>query len=779
MSISLSKQGVNVPNGFAITAAAYTQFVTASGLDQKLRSIFADVDAQDVNELTQRSHFAQSLILEASFPTQLESDICQFYRHLCEQYGQDVDVAVRSSATAEDLPDASFAGQQDTYLNIRGEAALLAACKHCFASLFTAHAVSYRQAKGFDHFAVALSIDVQKMVRSDLACSGVMFSIDPETGFRNAVLISAAYGLGETIVQGAVNPDEYVVFKPALREGLHSVLRKRLGSKQLKLVYDQNSPKSLKTESVPVPDRHRFVLNEDDIVQLAHWACAIEEHYTRLHGRYTPMDIEWAKDGMTGDLYIVQARPETVQSQKSQTVLQQYQLNAHSDVLVSGRSVGEAIGCGPVRVIRDLQDVGAFQAGEVLVADRTDPDWELVMQKASAIITNQGGRVCHAAIIARELGIPAVVGTGHATDVLHSGQTVTVSCAEGEEGRVYQGRLPFSIQETPITTLPRPRTNIMLNVGNPDEAFRLSALPNDGVGLARLEFIIANHIQAHPLALVHYPNLKTVGGEQDVDLCAAIEELTVGYDDKRQYFIDKLAEGVGTIAAAFYPKPVIVRLSDFKSNEYANLLGGRQFEPTEANPMIGWRGACRYLDEQHRAGFAFECQALKRVRGEMGLTNVIVMIPFCRTPEEGSAVLAAMAQHGLIRGQNGLHVYVMCEVPSNVILADAFSTVFDGFSIGSNDLTQLMLGLDRDSTEVAHLFDERHEAVKRMVSMVIATARREGRKIGLCGQAPSDHLEFTQFLVDQGIDSISLNPDTMVKTWLQVSDYEQSKAGQG
>lgn len=769
----LSSQGIKVPNGFAITASAYRQFITAAGLDQELHRLFSHVNIHDIDEVNQRSHLAQSLILAAPFPFELAEAIQGAYRQLCAQYSDDeIDVAVRSSGTAEDLPDASFAGQQETYLNVRGEAVLLESCKRCFASLFTARAISYRQIQGFDHFSVALSIGVQKMVRSDLACSGVMFSLDPETGFREAVLISAAYGLGENVVQGTVNPDEYVVFKPTLTRGVHAILRKRLGSKECKMVYDVSRTKLTQNVTVSMRDRQRFALTEQEIVQLAQWACSIEAHYSQLYHRDVPMDIEWAKDGITGELFIVQARPETVQSRKVEHVLRCHQLQAHSEVLVTGRSVGDAIGQGKVRVIRDLQDIDQFQAGDVLVTDRTDPDWELLMQKASAIVTNQGGRVCHAAIIARELGIPAVLGTGNGTEILKTGDEITVSCAEGEEGHVYQGILPFQTNETRLENLPRPHTQIMINVGNPDEAFRLATFPNDGVGLARLEFIIAKYIKIHPLALVHYPNLKSPSGGIDDGLQAMVDKLTVGYADKPQYFVDKLTEGVATIAAAFYPKPVIVRLSDFKSNEYANLLGGKLFEPQEENPMLGWRGACRYHDERYRTSFALECQALKRVRDVMGLTNVILMVPFCRTPEEGQAVLGEMAKHGLIRGRNSLKVYVMCELPSNVLMADEFATVFDGFSIGSNDLTQLTLGLDRDSALIAHLFDERNPAVKRMIAMAIATAKHHGLKIGLCGQGPSDYPEFAQFLVEQGIDSISLNADSVVKSRLEIAAVE-------
>lgn len=608
------------------------------------------------------------------------------------------------------------------------------------------------------------------MVRSDLAASGVMFSIDTETGFKDAALITAAYGLGENIVQGAVNPDEYVVFKPTLKQGFRSILNKRIGSKALKMIYDIGGSKLTRNVAVSAEQRQQFALTDDEILQLAEWTCLIEDHYSQVHGIPTPMDIEWAKDGITGELFIVQARPETVQSQKSQNVIRSYHLTLpdHPSVVVTGRAVGELIGQGKTRTILDVRQLDQFQLGEVLVTDHTDPDWEPIMKKASAIVTNQGGRTCHAAIIAREIGIPAIVGCDHATAVLKDGQEVTVSCAEGEEGHVYGGLLPFEVQETLLEDLPQTRTQILMNVGNPQEAFGLAAIPNDGVGLARLEFIIANQIRVHPLALLNWNELD------DHVAQAQIAKLTVQYEDKSQYFVDKLAYGVGMIAAAFYPKPVIVRLSDLKSNEYANLLGGRQFEPKEENPMLGWRGASRYYDDRYRAAFALECQAMKRVRGEMGLTNVVLMIPFCRTPDEGRRVLAEMATHGLVKGENGLQVYVMCELPSNVILAEQFCQVFDGFSIGSNDLTQLTLGLDRDSSLVAHLFDERHEAVKQMIKLAITTVKRQGRKIGICGQAPSDYPEFARFLIDQGIDSISLNPDSVLKTRLEIAKAEES-----
>ncbi|PMB17164.1 phosphoenolpyruvate synthase [Fischerella thermalis] len=764
----LQSKGVKVPTGFATTAYAYRFFIQGAGLETKLREIFADLDVEDVNNLRQCGKQARTLMLQTPFPEELEKAIAQAYEDLCNQYGADTDVAVRSSATAEDLPDASFAGQQETYLNVHGLQAVLQACHKCFASIFTDRAISYRQIKGFDHFNIALSVGVQKMVRSDLAASGVMFSIDTETGFKDAALITAAYGLGENVVQGAVNPDEYLVFKPTLKQGYRPILEKRLGTKEIKMVYDLGGSKMTKNIPVPPSDRAAFALNDDEILQLAHWACLIEEHYSQVRGVYTPMDIEWAKDGITNELFIVQARPETVQSQKIKNVLHIYQLQEKGEVLVTGRSVGEMIGQGKARVILDVHRLGEFQPGEVLVTNRTDPDWEPIMKKASAIVTNSGGRTCHAAIIAREMGIPAIVGCGNATKIIKTGQEITVSCAEGETGKVYKGLLAYEVQEIPLEKLPRTRTQIMMNVGNPEEAFGYSAIPNDGVGLARMEFIIANHIKAHPLALIHFDELE------DELAKYKIAELTAEYADKPQFFVDKLAQGIGAIAAAFYPKPVIVRLSDFKSNEYANLLGGKQFEPKEENPMIGWRGASRYYDERYREGFALECRAMKQVREQMGLTNVILMVPFCRTPAEGRRVLAEMAKHGLVRGENGLQVYVMCELPSNVQLADEFCEVFDGFSIGSNDLTQLTLGLDRDSELVAHLFDERNEAVKRMIAKAISTVKQHGRKIGICGQAPSDYPEFARFLVEQGIDSISLNPDSVLKTLLEIAATENT-----
>ncbi|MBD2129472.1 phosphoenolpyruvate synthase [Microcoleus sp. ZQ-A2] len=762
----LKPKGVNVPNGFAITAYAYRYFIEKAGLAAQLRELFADLDVDDVRNLQQHGNKARRLILSVNFPPELEAAIGAAYQKLCNRYGEDTEVAVRSSATAEDLPDASFAGQQETYLNVQSLTRVLEYCHRCFASLFTDRAISYRQRNGFDQLEVALSVGVQKMVRSDLAASGVMFSIDTESGFKNAALITAAYGLGENIVQGAVNPDEYLVFKPTLKDGFRPILDKRLGNKRIKMVYDMGGSRLTKNVWVPEAEQDKFCLTDDEILQLARWAVQIEEHYSHVRGVYTPMDIEWAKDGLTHELFVVQARPETVQSQKSTNVLKTYHLKEHSEVLVRGRSVGATIGQGTARVILDVSQIHLFQPGEVLVTNKTDPDWEPIMKKASAIVTNQGGRTCHAAIIARELGIPAIVGCTDATDVLKTGQEVTISCAEGDEGLVYKGLLPFEVKETRLENLPRTRTQILMNVGNPEQAFSLASIPCDGVGLARLEFIIANHIQTHPLALLHFDQLE------DEVVKAQIAELTKLYDNKPEFFVDKLACGIGMIAAAFYPKPVIVRLSDLKTNEYANLLGGKPFEPKEENPMLGWRGASRYYDEKYRDAFALECQALKRVREEMGLTNVIPMIPFCRTPDEGRQVLAEMAKNGLKRGVNGLHVYVMCELPSNVILADEFSKVFDGFSIGSNDLTQLTLGLDRDSALVAPIFDERNKGVKRMVKMAIADAKEHGCKIGICGQAPSDYPEFAQFLVEQGIDSISLNPDSVLKTILMVAQVE-------
>jgi pyruvate,water dikinase len=766
----LASQGIKVPNGFAVTAKAYWDFIASAGLEGKFRGILADLDTGDAANLQQRGSALRQAVMSASLPDELKQEIAAAYRALSEAAGGQLDVAVRSSATAEDLPDASFAGQQETYLNVQGETALLENCKRCFASLFTDRAISYRQDKGFDHFKVGLSIGVQRMVRSDLAAAGVMFSIDTETGFSDVVLIEAAYGLGENVVQGAVSPDEYYVFKPTLKKGHRPILHKSLGTKEFKLVYDIGGGKMVKNIPVSADDRLRFAISDDEVLRLAHWACLIEDHYSHKHGHYMPMDMEWAKDGHSGELFIVQARPETVQSQKQFDTLEVYRLKEKARVLAQGRSIGEKIAQGPVRIVRSVKNLQEVRKGDILVTEKTDPDWEPTMKKTAAIVTNRGGRTCHAAIVSRELGLPAIVGTENGTDKLTDGQIVTVSCAEGETGFVYDGALKYEVEKINLRELPRPKTEVMMNVGNPEEAFRLSFMPNDGVGLAREEFIVSNSIKIHPLALLDYNELQDLAARREID------QLTPGYEDKSQFFVDKLAQGVAMIGAAFYPKDVIVRMSDFKTNEYANLIGGKPYEPVEENPMIGFRGASRYYDPRYRAGFALECQAMKKVRDEMGLTNVKLMIPFCRTVEEGRRVLGEMEKHGLKRGVNKLDVYVMCEIPSNVLLADEFAEIFDGFSIGSNDLTQLVLGVDRDSEIVAHVFDERNPAVKTMIANVIRAAKAKGRKIGICGQAPSDYPEFAAFLVELGIDSISLNPDAVLKTTVKILEIEASKS---
>ena len=764
---ALTPQGVKIPNGFAITAEAYRYFLREAKIDSKIHEILNDLDTDDLDNLRQRGRHVRHAILGAALPTDLANLILIAYQELSEELPGPADVAVRSSATAEDLPDASFAGQQETYLNVQGDLSLLDTCKRCFASLFTDRAISYRVHKGFDHSQIALSIGVQQMVRSDLAASGVLFTIDTETGFSEVVLINASYGLGENVVQGTVNPDEYYVFKPTLKQGFRPILHKISGSKEFKLIYDIGGSKMVKNVPVSLEDRSHFAITDEEILTLARWGCIIEDHYSAKKGRPCPMDIEWAKDGKTGELFIVQARPETVQSRKDPDTLEAYRLAQRGRVLVQGRSVGEKIGQGPVRVIKHVEHLQDFREGDVLVTDKTDPDWEPIMKRASAIVTNRGGRTCHAAIVSRELGLPAIVGTERATEVLKDEQMVTISCAEGDTGFIYEGKLPFKVERVPLKNLGRPKTQVMMNVANPEEAFSLSFIPNDGVGLAREEFIINAFIKIHPLALLEYEHLEDESVKTKIDL------LTSAYTDKTQYFIDKLAQGVGMIAAAFFPKDVIVRMSDFKSNEYANLIGGRAYEPTEENPMIGFRGASRYYDPRYRKGFALECQAMKKVREDMGLTNVKLMIPFCRTVEEGRKVLAEMAKHGLKRGDKGLEVYVMCEIPSNVILAEEFAEIFDGFSIGSNDLTQLVLGVDRDSEIVAHVFDERNPAVKTFIAHVIKAAKAKGRKIGICGQAPSDYPEFAQFLVEQGIDSISLNPDAVLKTTMKILEMEK------
>ena len=767
----LAGQGVRVPGGFATTADAYRHLIARGGLAERLHALLDGLDSNDIAALQAAGAAARALLLATPLPADLEAAILDAYRRLDSPA-----VAVRSSATAEDLPDASFAGQQETFLNVRGEAALLAACRRCYASLFTDRAISYRQINGFDHFEVALSIGVQRMVRSDLACSGVMFSIDTETGFRDAVLLTAAYGLGENVVQGAVNPDEYLIFKPTLEQGFAAIVGKRLGSKAIRMVYASASATG--NVAVPESERRRFALSDDEALQLARWACAIERHYSARRGRPTPMDIEWAKDGDSGELFILQARPETVESRRSAAVLRSWQLQAGpggggAAVLCRGRAIGTSVSSGRARLIADPAQIQRFAPGDLLVTERTDPDWEPILKRASGVITDQGGRTCHAAIIAREMGITAIVGCGDATARISDGELITASCCEGDEGRVYRGALPFRVLEQPLDGLPATRTRILMNVGNPEEAFKLARIPCDGVGLARLEFIIANQLRVHPMALLQPERLS------DPELRHTIACLTAGYSQPSDYYVDGLAQGMGRIAAAFFPRPVILRFSDFKSNEYARLLGGSVFEPREENPMIGWRGASRYHAPAFRDAFGLECQALRRVREGMGLTNAIPMVPFCRTPEEADKVLAQMARHGLVRGENGLQVYVMCELPSNVIGAEAFAERFDGFSIGSNDLTQLTLGIDRDSALVADLFDERHPTVKEMIRLAIRTARRCGRKIGICGQAPSDYPEFAAFLIEEGIDSISLNPDAVLAARLRVAALERRHLGSG
>jgi len=767
MYSKLTKKGVRIPNGFAISAYAYRYFLKHAGIEKEIKNILSGLDTGDMKNLSTRGHKVRETIRSAEFPPELRSAILEAYKVMCKEYGDHTDVAVRSSATAEDLPDASFAGQQETYLNIRGPGSLLEACRKCFASLFTNRAISYREDKKFDHFSIALSIGVQKMVRSDLASSGVMFSIDTESGFENAVLITGAYGLGENVVQGAVNPDEFYVFKPTLLKGFSPIISKKVGGKKIKMVYSHQGNSPVKNIPVPEAERRKFCLSDNEVVQLAKWACIIEKHYSEQVGHFKPMDMEWAKDGATGKLFIVQARPETVQSQKDYSKIETFKIGKKGPVLALGKSVGSKIGKGLANIIKDVKDISKFKKGQVLVTDMTDPDWEPIMKIASAIVTNRGGRTCHAAIISRELGIPCVVGTSDGTEKVKSNQPVTVSCAEGEDGYVYSGLIPFTIEKIDLKKIPHTHTKIMMNVGNPEQAFELSFLPNNGVGLAREEFIINSAIKIHPRALLEFNSLK------DKDVKAKIEEMTQGYKDKKEYFIEKLAQGVGMIGAAFYPKDVIVRMSDFKSNEYSNLIGGKQFEPTEDNPMIGWRGASRYYHPGYAKAFGLECMAMKKVRDEMGLSNVKLMIPFCRTVDEGKKVIKEMEKYGLKRGVNGLEVYVMCEIPANVILADEFSEIFDGFSIGSNDLTQLTLGLDRDSELVSSIYDERNLAVKMMIATVIQKAKKNKRKIGICGQAPSDYPEFAQFLVECGIDSISLNPDTVVKTTIAIAEQEK------
>jgi len=765
----LGSQGVKIPGGFAVTAEAYWLVVKSAGILDALEDSMAGLDKTNIADLAKRGKKARGLILDAGIPDELWAEIKDAYDRLCEEYGSYTDVAVRSSATAEDLPTASFAGQQETYLNVSGYHVLREACSKCLASLFTDRAISYRIDHNFDHFKVALSIGIMKMVRSDLATSGVMFTLDTETGFRDVVFITGSYGLGENIVQGAVNPDEYYVFKPTFRKGHSSLIRKTLGNKRIKMLYGKGNSKVL-TRNVDVPelDRRRFCITDEEAMILAGYAITIEDHYSKKAGKARPMDIEWAKDGKTGDLFIVQARPETVESQKAMDVLEIYHLDGSGPVLARGNSVGGKIATGKAHIISDIAYLSSFKPGEVLIADTTTPDWEPVMKTAAAIVTSRGGRTCHAAIVSRELGVPAIVGSDDIMKAVHTGQKITVSCVVGDEGRVYDGILPFHVETVSLKGIQRPKTKIMMNIGNPEVAFSASMIPNDGVGLARMEFIINSYIKIHPMALIH-PERVTNKRERE-----EINSLTFGYENKRDYFVEKLAYGIGSIVAAFYPKPVVVRLSDFKTNEYASLIGGQYFEPKENNPMLGFRGASRYYDEQYREGFALECRAIKWVREEMGLTNLIVMVPFCRRVGEAEEVLAEMAKNGLKRGENGLEVYVMCEIPNNVILVDEFSKLFDGFSIGSNDLTQLTLGVDRDSEIVAHDFDERDPGVMKMISMAIQGARKNHRHSGLCGQAPSDYPEFAEFLVREGIDSVSLNPDSVMKVTLKAVEIENA-----
>jgi len=769
MYSQLSTLGVRVPNGFAVTAQAFCEVMDRADAWPRLHRALDGLDVSDVDDLARRAEAARDIVLSAPLPADMTAEILAAYAQLREEYGPEMTLAVRSSATAEDLPGASFAGQHETFLNVSGDASLLDAVRNCFASLFKDRAISYRVDKGFDHFKVYQSVGVMKMVRADLAASGVTFTLDTESGFRDVVFTTGAWGLGENVVQGTVDPDEFYVFKPTLRQGHRSVLRRRLGSKEVRMVYSKAAGRdTIRNVPTSKADQARLCISDAEVLALADAAMLIEEHYSAAAGQPTPMDVEWAKDGLDGQLYIVQARPETVAALKRLTLVDEYRLSEPGTPQVSGRAVGSSIATGRVRVITDISQLGTFQPGEVLVADTTMPDWGTVMKIAAAIVTNRGGRTCHAAIVARELGIPAVVGCEHATESLHTGDEVTVSCAEGATGHVYAGAVAYTKTQTDIADMARPRTELMLNLGNPDLAFQTALLPSDGVGLARMEFIVAEHIRVHPMALVHPEKIS------DAKVRKQIERLTKGYDSPADYFVRQLAEGVGTIAAAFYPRPVIVRMSDFKTNEYASLLGGSDFEPLEANPMIGFRGASRYAHPAYAEGFALECAAMKQVRETMGLTNVKLMIPFCRRVVEAERVMQAMAAHGLKRGEKGLEIYVMCEIPNNIIEIDAFAQLFDGFSIGSNDLTQLVLGIDRDSEILADQFDERDPGVKAMIRMAVEGAKRNRRHIGLCGQAPSDYPEMARFLVELGIDSISLTPDVILSTTQQVLELEKS-----
>ena len=753
---NLAKLGVSVPGGFATTADAFREFIAHNHLHERIFDRLAALDVEDVPALMKAGAEIRGWVIDAPLQPALDAAIREAYARLCAEDGGEVSVAVRSSATAEDLPDASFAGQQETFLNVTGADDVVRKVKEVFASLYNDRAIAYRVHHGFKHEDVFLSAGVQLMVRSDIGASGVLFTLDTESGFRDVVFVTASYGLGENVVQGAVNPDEFYVYKPTLRAGKHAVVRRQIGAKQIRMVYSDVPGERVKNEDTPLELRRRFAITDADVEALARQSLIIEEHYGR------PMDIEWAKDGNSGRLFIVQARPETVKSRARATRIERYSLNAKSGVLAQGRAIGQKIGAGTARVVRSLDEMAKFQPGDVLVADMTDPDWEPIMKRAAAIVTNRGGRTCHAAIIARELGVPAVVGCGDAMTTIPDGAEVTVSCAEGDTGHIYAGRLDFEIATADLENMPPAPLKIMMNVGNPERAFDFAQLPNQGIGLARLEFIIARQIGIHPRALLEY-------GRQSAEIRAKIDEMSAGYADPVSFYVDRLAEGIATLTAAFAPNPVIVRLSDFKSNEYANLVAGSQYEPHEENPMIGFRGASRYVHPEFRDCFALECRAVKKVREDMGLTNCWVMIPFVRTLEEGRAVLDTLAANGLKQGENGLKVIMMCELPSNALLADEFLDLFDGFSIGSNDLTQLTLGLDRDSGIVAHLFDERDAAVKKLLSMAISTARRRGKYIGICGQGPSDHPDLAEWLMQQGIESVSLNPDTVVDTWLRLA----------
>ncbi|WP_310441146.1 phosphoenolpyruvate synthase [Sulfurimonas sp.] len=759
---NLTPKGVNIPNGFATTSDAYWLLLKENNIKEKIHTILNDIDISDTLNLQKRGLEVRTLILNSHLPKALVDELIEAYKTLSNEYGsQNIDVAVRSSGTAEDLPDASFAGQQETFLNIDTPEALLKSVQRCFASLFTDRAISYRTSRGFSHFKVALSVGVQKMVRSDISSSGIMFTIDTESGSENLILINSIWGLGENVVSGRVNADEFFIFKPTLKNGINTILKRSLGSKKEKMLYAED----VRTINIATTkeEQESFSINDNEVMELAKQALIIEEHYGR------PMDIEWAKDGNDSKLYIVQARPETVMSKQNKSMTsEQYSLNAKgAKILTSGRAVGEKIGTGKVTVINNTSEFARFNDGDILVADSTNPDWEPIMKKASAVITNRGSRTCHAAIVAREIGVPAVVGCANATEVLKDSQVVTVSCAEGDEGYVYEGELAYSVKIIDMSKLKPTKTKLFVNVGNPTEAFSFAKMPNDGVGLARMEFIMNNSIAAHPMALVDMKRGKSVKDEDK------IRSFMTPYTDTKEFFIHKLSEGIGMIAAAFYPKPVIIRTSDFKSNEYRNMLGGFLYEAIEENPMIGFRGASRYYDESYREAFEWECAALKRVREEMGLTNIKIMIPFVRTPEEGKKVIEIMSKQGLIQGKDGLEIYAMCEIPANVILADKFLEVFDGYSIGSNDLTQLTLGVDRESAKIAHIFDERNEAVKRMLQMAIEACKERGKYIGICGQAPSDYPEITEFLVQEGIDSISLNPDSLFKMHQVVSELEE------